>query len=259
MDPLAVLAEQWLAAMGITVFLASGKVRLDKSVERTVQRMEDDVRATFKRFAKKPNRFVKRDEDEDSGFARSITFEKLADDLYETADPKQLMRRLEGFPPDLMEPLALAATRTITYLRDRLPVTRYQGGMGLRYRDPSPRDKERFWRAFDVADAPLSVLATLEAGELAGDQVDTLRECYVNLYSRWQELALQELTADDLSLSKEKQWRLFMSTLSYSPDIAAHVKQLAEAGEAQDKGRGGGAPDLGIDFYGQPSDKLAAR
>lgn len=258
MNPIAILAEQWLAAMGITVFLAGGKVRLDRSVELKVQTMESDVRATFERFSSK-RKFAKQADDPE--FARSLSFEKLADDLYEPADPDELQSRLEGFPADLMPELALAASRTLMWLRSLLPPVRHETFAGLKYRDPSPRDKEAYLRAFDVADDPTSVLRELEAGTLSGDQADALGACFPELYGYWQTLALESLTESELPLAKEKQLRLFMAATAISFDVSAVVQTMAaEATEEGQPQSGGGKPsDLGIDFYGSNADKLAAR
>jgi len=249
MDPIAVLAQQWLAAMGITVFLAGGKVRLDRAVERKVQTMETDAKAVFKRFSAR-RRFAPGPDAPD--FARELSFEKLADDLYETADPAELQKRLEGFPGDLVGELGIAAARAMLWLRNRLPPVRYQTLGGLKYRDPSPRNKEQFLRAFDVADDPFGVLRSLESGTLSGDQIEALQACYPDLYTHWINIGVASLTTTDLSLVKEKQLSLFMGATSLSADISNVVQAMADESQAEVMASGSCAGP-GVDFYGSTS------
>lgn len=253
MDPIAVLAQQWLAALGITVFLAGGKVRLDGGVERRVQTMETDVKALFKRFSSR-RQFAPVPDEPD--FARDLSFEKLADDLYETADPAELQRRLEGFPGDLVGELGVAAARAMLWLRNRLPPVRYQTLGGLKYRDPSPRNKEAYLRVFDVADDPFGVLRSLESGTMSGDQIEALQACYPDLYTHWINIGVSSLTTADLSLKKEKQLSLFMGATALSSDISNVVQAMAEESQAEGQASGGSGP--GVDFYGSNSDKISA-
>lgn len=247
------IAETWLAVLGVSPFLDGGKISMSPSADVKVQRYPAEMNAQIKRFLR--GKGAETD-------LPSLDFRRIADALFEDPPEQEIMSRLMHFPEAMQLPIVQAAARAMSYLRQQLPVVRAQRGLSLEYRDPAKHDQARFERVFAAVDDPMTVMQSLAAGTLSGDQVDALAAVYPALHAAAQTYAFTCMAdvfagkdEPDMPSKKLAQMRLFLGSDDFSLELAEEIQAHA-AGLAEQPSASGGGTTKSADIMQSATDRV---
>lgn len=251
MDP----AELWLAAIGIAPFMGNGpRIPLSASLDRAVQGVIPEIRKQLRIFLRKGGPAPARED---------LDFRAVADAVFEPPNDAALAERITALPEDVQGPLVVAAARAVSFLRQRIPVTRKATALSLEYREPAAQDRARFARAYATVNDPLTAFRFLAAGRLSGEEKDALASVYPTLY----ETAVQEAWAaiadvyagqeePRMPRAKETQMQLFLGS-SLSGDVMAAVQQAVAQLEEQPEPKRSSAAGKVPSLYESGSESVA--
>jgi len=247
-------AEQWLAVLGITPFLTTGKISLSASVDTSVQRFMPEIRLQLRRFLRSGGPDVEIPE---------LDFRQVADALFEPPPDDEVGARLMNFPDAVVPGIIKAAQRARSYLQQKLPVVRHQTAMTLEYRDPSKHEQARFARCYAVTDDPSLVFKALTAGRLAGDMVDAFAACYPSLYKATEAEVFEAIS--DVYAGKESPEMPRVKSVALnmllgrelSKDLAEEIQKAAEKLEEKPEQKRSGAIGKIPDLYASESERAA--
>ncbi len=175
---------------------------------------------------------------------------------------------LQGFEDQAMG-LAYAGVldKQANWLKEQIPRAAEMSLWGDRPLEPSRIELGTWWRTWEVAGDPMTVLRDLAEGILVTDQVMTVQNCYPALYDALKMTLLEQLAerraADEEwepPLRKQRQLEVLLNISAVSPEFAKELQDLSTAARAGQEGGLSSAP-LDIDVKGMelPSQRLQAR
>jgi hypothetical protein len=175
--------------------------------------------------------------------AASLSWEDLNAMLDQEIDIPGKLALLED--EELTEDALVGLTAAYDQIRAMRPVNQSTTLFGIDDRAPSRSEQSSFNRKMEVFNNPRVVIDLLNAGQLSGLEVDTLKQFYPNYYQSLVENVLDQLASNKEPLGRQKNTQLgiLLGVPRVSPE-ALQKLQSSYSPEQEEAPSGGQAPNL---------------
>jgi len=220
------IGQKILAITGVLPFLEGKPLRVTMTQADMADRIQGRIRKSIKRFLTEPALEAPKPVEFD--YKRAL---KLLTEINENRLGDQMQDEASGFAVAALGPVL----QHLTSIAPRRSIT---GLTGTKAIPPSDAEISRFRRAWAIANDPLSILNSLEAGAVSRDQSSDLATMYPAIYDDMREavfLVLVDVKAQrakfELSPRKDKALQAFLRTRTWNASLARDMQSAFAAKE----------------------------
>lgn len=219
----SLIAESWVAVLGLTSFIDGEDVNPDKPASSQVIGLEDEIKRIVTAF------FLGRPL---STSRQRLRFDALAEALLQNPDIDSLAT-VGQWPDTVGAAMVVVISSGRSFLLSKMPRSFRSTPWGKEPQRPGQNVIDDFTEIWAVVESPLIALRTITTASFGKTEVEAFRTVYPSMYQKVVEIVIDTIAAFkavdrdiDLDPRQEKQLATLLGTAEVDTRVAAAIRSL---------------------------------